>query len=1048
MKKFLLLFVVGLTTLMANGQTLQISGKVLASDDNSPLPGVSVTLKGSTRGTTTDVEGNYKIEAPKGSSLVYSFVGMISQTLVVGNKTVINVSLASDAAQLSEVVVTALGVKREERSLGYAVQQIDGEGLAQVKEANVVNSLQGKIAGVQITGSPGNIGGSSRIVIRGVNSIGGNNQPLFVVDGTPIDNSNYNSTNTQSGDGGTDFGNAAQDINPDDIESISVLKGPSAAALYGSRAANGVILITTKKGTKKKGLGVQINSSTQFNNILIMPDYQNTYGGGYKQSFDQYNGEPVVNYAADESWGPRMDGQLVRQWYSWYPDDEDFGKMTPFSPNPNNIADFYETGRTLNNNISLSGASDNTNFRLSYTNLQQKGTIPNSKIDRNTVNFSGSAKLSDKLTANIVGNFVKSNGFGRPSTGYGNEQGNVVTSFNQWFQRQIDMDKLSNYKTADGKDRTWNIKSPTNLDPLYWENPYWVLFESPTVDERSRVFGNMNLSYQFTPELSLTGFVRTDFYTDRREQRIASGSIPQDWYREDLRTQSETNYELLAQYSKTFGDISVSALAGGNIRYERYFRNSSETAGGLNVPNYFNIAASVDRPSVTDYFQEKQVNSVYGSATIGYKDIVYFDASLRNDISSTLPVANNSYLYPALGGSFVFSSLMDNNNLLSFGKLRASWAKVGNDTDPYQLRNNYGSANPVGSNPAFYVPNTLNNSTLVPETTTSYEIGLDMRFLKGRAGFDFTYYDNATTDQILDIAVSGGSGFTRAFINAGKVTNKGVELMLTATPIKTSQFSWDVSINFARNRNKVVELAPGLDNYLIASWGPSVNARVGESYGTIVAEKIKLDDQGRKLVDENGYYVIERNQVVGSVLADFTGGFINTFAYKGFSLNAVIDYQKGGNIYSVTNRYGSYSGLLSNTVGLNDRGVEQREPVADGGGIRAEGVTESGAENTVYLEAVDYWGTLRNYRDEFVYDASFIKLREVSLGYSIPSSILKKTPFTNARISLVGRNLAILFKNIPNVDPEAALGSGNIQGFENGQHPSFNSTGFNLNFGF
>jgi TonB-linked SusC/RagA family outer membrane protein len=1046
MKKVLLSCLMVFLTTFAFAQS-KVTGTITAAEDGSGLPGVSVRIKNTTKGTQTNAMGKYSIEAKKGDVLQISFIGYTLQEVNVGNQSVLDVSLISDDRVLQEVVVTALGVKRSERSLGYAVQQVSGEGLAQARETNVVNSLQGKIAGVQITGSPGSIGGSSRIILRGVNSISSNNQPLFVIDGTPIDNSNFNSVGTQRGGGGTDYGNAAQDINPDDVESISVLKGPSAAALYGSRASNGVILITTKKGNKRKGIGVNVNSSTMFNNILIMPDYQDEYGGGYKQSFDTYNGEPIVNYAADESWGPRMDGQPVRQWYSWYPDDPDFGKQTPFSPNPDNIRSFYENGRILSNNIALSGGSDAALFRLSYTNLNQKGTIPNSKMDRNTLNFSGSSKLSDKLTANISANYVKTNTFGRPSTGYSADQGNVVTSFNQWFQRQIDMDKLRNYKTADGADRTWNIKSPTNLDPLYWENPYWVLNESPTVDSRSRLFGNASLSYQILPELSVAAFARTDFYTDRREQRIASRSIPQDKYSEEIRDVRENNFEFLAQYNKTFGDISVAAIGGANIRMQSYYLNSAATAGGLNVPNYFNIGASVDRPAITDFFNEKQVNSVYGSLNLGWKDIVYLDASIRNDVSSTLPVENNSYLYPALGGSFVFTSLFE-SKVLSFGKLRVGWAQVGSDTDPYQLSNVYGAGNPYGSEPAFYVPNTLNNSLLRPETTTSTEIGADLRFFNGRAGLDFTYYENRTSDQILDIAVSGASGFTRAFVNAGEMENKGFEVQFTVSPIRTSAFNWDVSFNFARNRNKVVSLAPGLENYLIASWGPSVNAFVGEPYGTIIAETIKLDDQGRQLVDENGYFVINRNQRVGSVLADFTGGLMNSFSYKGFSLSALIDFQKGGNIYSVTNRYGSYSGLLSNTVGNNDRGVAQRDPVSAGGGIRAEGVLADGSENQTYLESVDYWGTLRNYRDEYIYDASFIKLREVNFGYAIPAKFLSSTPFKNARVAFVGRNLAILFKNIPNVDPEAAMGSGNIQGFENGQHPSFSSMGFNINFGF
>ncbi|WP_026210025.1 SusC/RagA family TonB-linked outer membrane protein [Flexithrix dorotheae] len=1033
----------------AYAQDKMISGSVTSGADDSPLPGVNVVVKGTNVGTITDIDGNFKLSAPESATaLVFTYIGFKTQEVELGSQTNFSVALEEDAKQLSEVVVTALGIEREERSLGYATQGIDSEPLSQSRETNIVNALAGKVAGVQVTGSAGNFGGSSRVVIRGINSINGNNNPLFVIDGTPIDNSNYNTAGTNRGGGGTDFGNAAQDINPDDIESMQVLKGPSAAALYGSRAGNGVILITTKKGSKKKGIGVSFNMGMTANSVLLLPDYQNEYGGGYKQEFDLYEGEPVVNYAADESWGPRMEGQMVRQWYSWFPDDPDYGKMTPFVANPDNIKDFYETGMTQNYNLAFDGGNETTSFRVSMTHMNQKGHIPNSKMDRNTLNFSGSHKLNKKLTASANVNYVRTDTYGRPSTGYGADQGNVVTSFNEWFQRQLDMDRLRNYKTADGIDRTWNISSPTNLRPLYWENPYWVLYESPTEDYRERVFGNASISYQITPDLVVSGWARTDFYTDRREMRIAEGSIPQSSYSEDVRNQGENNFEFLAQYNKDITqDFSLAVNLGANSRHEKYYRNYGSTTDGLSVPGFYSLEASKGRPDITDYYSEKVVNSLYGSANLGYKDMMYLDLSLRNDWSSTLPQDNNSYLYPSATASFVFSELLGNQDVLSFGKVRAGWAKVGNDTDPYQLQNIYSSQNNYGSLPAFAVPNTLNNSDLRPEQTTSYEIGIDMRFLNGRIGLDVTYYDMATIDQILPLAVPSVSGFNEAIVNAGKLTNKGWEIMLNASVLQMSNsFRWDVNFNWAKNNNMVVELAEGLDNYLLDSWGPSVNAKVGEPYGAIVTDAFTYNDQGQRLVDEDGYFIRSTNQVVGNILADFTGGINNAFSYKGISLNALIDFQKGGSVYSVTNRYGSYSGLLSNTVGNNDRGVPQRDPVSEGGGWRSDGVFEDGTPNDVYIESVNYWGTLRNYREEYVYDASFVKLREMRLTYSIPRKLVAKTPFQSISASLVGRNLAILHKNVPNIDPESALGSGNVQGFENGQHPSVRSMGFNLNF--
>ncbi len=1045
-------------------QERTISGKVTSTEYSEPLPGVNVILKGTTQGTVTDIEGDYSLSVPDGAgTLVFSFIGLESKEVAIGNQSTLNVSMSEDAQQLSEVVVTALGVEREERSLGYAVQEVKGEEFTQARETNVVNSLAGKVAGVQISGASGNIGGSSRILLRGINSISGDNQPLFVVDGTPIDNSNFNSKDTQRGDGGRDYGNAIQDLNPDDIESISVLKGPSAAALYGSRASNGVILITTKKGTARKGIGVEINSNLTFNNVYIMPDYQNEYGGGYKQEFDLYEGEPVVNYAADESWGPRMNGQPVRQWYSWYPDDPDFGQMTPFSPNPDNIRDFYETGRTFTNSVALSGGNETTLFRLSYTNLNQTGTIPNSELKRNTLSLNASTQLTDKFTASTSMSYVRNEVDGVPGTGYGNDAGNVVTSFNQWFQRQLSMDKLRNYQTADGRDRTWNIKSPTNLDPLYWENPYYVLNNSFATSQRERLFGNVSLSYEIAPSLKVTGWARTDYYTDRRDDRIATGSIPQDMYTEEVREVKENNFEVLMQYNKQLNDdFSLGANLGANRRINTLFRNTGRTVGGLNVPNFFSVEASVDRPKVEDFYQERQINSVYGSANVGFRDIVYLEGTLRNDWSSTLPAGNNSYLYPSVTTSFVFSELFPNSGVLSFAKIRGGWAQVGNDTDPYRLATVYQSENNYGSSPAFSVPNRLNNSELRPEITSSYEVGLDLRFWNNRLGIDVTYYDNETTDQIIPLDVSATSGFADAIVNAGLVTNRGWEVMVTGTPIETaSGFSWDITANWARNRNKVVELAEGQNNFLIASWGPSINARVGEPYGTIVTEAFMLNENGDRVVGDDGFYLREIDQVVGNIMPDFTGGVMNQFSFKGINVSALVDFQKGGNLYSVTNRYGEYSGLLASTVGNNSLGNPMRDPVLindDGtvdpnsGGVVADGVMNVGTEenpvyeqNTIPTAANEYFQRLRSIRENYVYDASFVKLREVRIGYTFPKALYENIPVQSISLAFVGRNLALLHSNIPNVDPEAALGSGNIQGFENGQLPSIRSLGFNLN---
>ncbi len=748
-----------------------------------------------------------------------------------------------------------------------------------------------------------------------------------------------------------------------------------------------------------------------------------------------------------------MDGQLVRQWYSWFPDDPDFGLQTPFLPHPNNVKDFYETGKTFTNSVALSGGNENTLFRLSYTNTDQSGTIPNSTLTRNNLGLNASTQLTEKLKASTSINYVQNKVGGIPGTGYGADAGNVVTSFNEWFQRQIDIDKLRNYETAEGRDRTWNIASPTDLDPLYWENPYYVLYNSPANSQRDRVFGNMSLSYDITSDLKVTGWARSDFYTDRRNDRIASGSIPQDMYEESIRQIKENNFELLLQYNKQINeDFSVGANLGANRRNNSYYRNTARTVGGLNVPNFFSTEASIDRPVVEDYYDEKRVNSVYGSANVGFKGTVYLEGTLRNDWSATLPSDNNSYLYPSITTSFVFSELFPNSNVLSFAKLRAGWAQVGNDTDPYRLATTYRSENNYGANPAFSVPNRLNNSELKPEITTSYEVGMDLRFFQGRLGLDVTYYDNQSTDQIIALDVSATSGFADAIVNAGLITNKGWEVMLTGTPIETaSGFRWDVNVNWAKNENTVVELAEGLTNYLIGSYGLSVNARVGSPYGLMVSSGFATTEDGQRIISSNGLYLQQQDKEVGSVLPDWVGGVSNSFSFKGVNLSALIDFRKGGDVYSVTNRYGQYSGLLEETVGNNDKGNPMRDPVADGGGIKPIGVVNTGTAeapiytpNEQYIDAQKYFGQ-SSLREQFVYDGSYVKLRELRAGYTFPKSLYENIPVQSISLAFVGRNLAVFSKNLPHVDPESALGSGNIQGFENGQLPSVRSLGFDIN---
>lgn len=1048
-----------------------VTGAV-TTEAGDPIIGANVLVKGSSPiiGAITDFDGNYQIMVPEGYEVLsYSYVGYASQDIEVAGQTTINVTLV-EGVEVNKVVVTALGLSREEKALGYATQEVSGDDLNKAREVNVVNSLQGKVAGVQITGSS-NLGGSSRMVIRGAGSITGNNQPLFVVDGVPLDNANHTNADQERGAGGYDYGNAIQDLNPDDIESINVLKGPTAAALYGNRAANGVVIITTKKGknmsAKNAPIGVSVNSSIQFNNVYVLPSYQNQYGGGAGSSFANSvidTNQLVADMAYDGSWGPAYNGQQVRQWDSYDEwDTENFGKTREWKANPDNVKDFFRTGITASNSVSLGGASEKGSFRLGFTNTQQKGTQENSSLNRNNISFSSSLNLSDKLTASANVNIVNSKANGRPLTGYGES---VMSQFNQWFQRQLDMDRLRNYQNPDGSMRTWNRTSELDGSAKYWDNPFWERYENGQKDSRNRVFGNVALSYTFNDKFSVTGRAMTDFYTDRREEWVAVGGVRVPMYSEDVRFFQENNYDLIGNYKDRFGDFSVSGMVGMNYRRTTAERNYASTQGGLNTPGLYNLSNSASELTSTDATSELAIFSIFEQATLGYKDFVYLDLTNRTDINSTLPLDRNTYNYYSASASLVFSELIPANEILSFGKFRAGYAVVGNGTTPYNLQNTYISNANFNGNGTATVPNSLLNEDLKPERTSGFEAGLDLRFLKDRLGVDFTYYSNVTKDQIFNVSQSGATGYTSRSINAGKVANRGIELMLYATPVKTKDFKWDLSLNLGKNNNEVLELATGTDNIRLTSlFGVALDARVGESYGTLMGTDYVYDANGNKIV-EDGVYLVSDVKPLGSVLPDFTGGFSSTFSYKRISLFLLFDFQKGGKLFSLSNQWGKYSGTLEETVietdvngvtdNIRNQGiiVEGSNVLRDGNGdyvLDADGNYQSdGTENTTVLDAQSHFflnqGYVINAAD--VYDASFIKFREARISYTFSNKLFEGTRFRDLSLSLVGRNLAILHRNIPNIDPEAAINSGNVQGFEGGQLPTERSIGVNLNVKF
>ncbi|MDC1106714.1 SusC/RagA family TonB-linked outer membrane protein [Prolixibacteraceae bacterium] len=1053
-------------------QTREISGVVRSASDNSVIPGASIVVTSTTVGTVTDFNGAFKLKVPDDApSLTVRYIGMKNMVVPLSEKTVYDVVLQEDHIAVDEVVVAALGISREKKSLGYSVQNVSGEELNQTKQSNVVSALSGKVSGVQVSGASGSMGGSSRILIRGASSVSGNNQPLFVVDGVPIDNSNFNSVDANRGAGGYDYGNMAQDINPEDIATMSVLKGPSAAALYGSRAANGVIMITTKKGSKGNGVGVSLSSGVAFERVNRLPRYQTSYGGGNgpfaKQTIDgkDYN---LVAYKVDESWGPKYDSNAqVLHWDAFDPSNKaTYMKTRPWVAPANDVDAFFDTGVTYNNSVSLAGGNDKSKFRVSLSSVNTDGYIPNSELDKYTISFNGSTSLTEKLKATAGVSYVNTAALGRPETGYGDH--NVMVKFSQWGQRQLDMERLKNYKDeVSGSQFTWNRTAYNNPKPKYHDNPYWTRYENISEDERSRYMGNVGLSYSFCKALTASAKAYHDSYTFRNSERVAVGSQKMSLYKERVRQSIENNYEAMLNFNKNITqDVSLAAMVGGNVRKNSYYSNFIGTKGGLNLPNLYVATNSIDPIEAIDHEKHKLVASAYGSIGLGFLNTYYLDATFRNDWSSTLPVENRSFFYPSFTASVVLTELSALKDLswFTFGKVRAGWAMVGNDTDPYSLIDTYTNYQPnFGGVARYSVPNTLLTPMLKPEITKSWEIGAEFKFFKNRLGVDATYYSNRTEDLITNVAVSPATGYLYNKINAGVMTNKGFELMLTATPIQSSSFTWDMSFNFAANKNKLVELADGISNYKMAAapFEVTVNALVGEAYGAIMGTDFVYDDNGNKVVGKDGKYLTtDTPQVLGTVLPDYNIGLSNTFSFKNLTVSALIDIQQGGSYFSTTQMWGMYSGMLEESVYQN--GVDIREKgitvegvygkVGDNGQViytdKDGAVSTSAVTNTTAIEGKAY--SRMHYsgpNKQNIFDASYIKLREVTVGYNIPSRFTG--PVKNVNISLYGRNLATWGLSNDSFDPESAVtSSGNVQGIEGGALPSTATYGLNLKLSF
>ncbi|HWK55688.1 MAG TPA: SusC/RagA family TonB-linked outer membrane protein [Parapedobacter sp.] len=1099
-QKLLCFFMLGVLLIgSAYAQDRRISGSVTAESDGYPLSGVSVVVTGTTAGTATDDNGAYSIVVPSGSqSLTFSMLGYISQTVTIGANNTVNIQLASDASELSEVVVTALGVRREKKSLGYATQDVSADDLTANTNQNLINNLSGRVAGAQVTSASGAVGSSSRLVLRGNNSFG-NNQPLYVIDGVPIDNSasNVASGSTSLTTSAVDFGSGIQDLDPNNIASINVLKGANAAALYGSRAANGVIIITTKGGTGEQGIGVTYSGGFSFENPYILPKFQNKYGQGNLGSEYYYklagspgtyaewaplNGFSYVDGAGggvkdgyDESWGPRLDiGLMIPQFNS--PLDANGNRIpTPWVSHPNNVRDYFNTGYTLDNNVAFTSNSEKGSTRFSYTNQTQYGTVPNTDQKRNTIQVSTTQHLTSKLNVEALMNYVRIDNDNLVGQGYNSF--NPMNSIGSWFGRQVDMADLKA-----NQNETFENGAPYNWISVYHDNPFALvnsIFSQPRV--KDRVFGYALGSYTFNPWIKAQIRVGNDVSFENRQERTSNRQI--DMYRSGANGnfkqlemyRNELNADLLLTGSGDLGqDFNLSYTAGGNIRDNKY-KYTIVYAEDLTVPDIYNITNVNGNPQATNRFEHKQVHSLFGQASLGYKGWLYLDVTGRNDWSSSLPQGNWSYFYPSASLSWVFTDALGmSNSFLNYGKLRGGWAQVGNDTNPYQTLATFLAVNPAfGGIPLYRVDPQLPPLNLLPEKVSSTEIGLELAAFDSRLRLDATYYDKITSNQIMAVDLARFGGASNIMINAGEIQNNGVEIQLGGTPVRNENFSWDIDVNWALNRNKVNELYTDpvtgnkLQTYPIGtSWGVNIQAVPGEPFGLIRGAKYRRNDDGALIVnpetfDEDGERMpssgllqFESQQVIGNITPDWVGGINNTFRYKDLTLSFLLDFRQGGDFYSVTDMFGAYTGVLEYTAegSLRENGVVIGRDVLQDFDV----VLPDGTPNDIVISAQDFF-TSTAYNgggtELSIIDGSYIKLRNINLVYQLPNSLVQRHSWLKgASVSLFANNVALLYthkSNRANVDPETAFGVGNAGlGIETYQIPSNRSVGLKLNVAF
>ncbi len=1052
---------------------ITIEGKVRDKETNETLTGVTILEKGTTNGVLTDLDGNYKIIVKDNNSvLIVKYLGFEDIERQVGNQNTLNFNLDINVTYLNTTVVTALGQERDGDKLGYAIEKLESTKIAEVKSPNFIDNLAGKVAGVTVSQGPTGVGSSSKVTIRGEASFT-NNNPLFVVDGIPINNNSINNFTNDAAAGfqEVDFGNGAMEVNADDVASVSVLKGPSAAALYGTRASNGVILITTKNGSEKKGLGISVNSSTFIDRPFQLPKFQNKYGQGNSGQFEFVDGlGGGINDNITYSWGPALDAGLkIAQFDSpvTLPDGTivrggDVAvhgglPITPteFKSHPNNLRDFYTLGVTTTNNIAISNGFDKGNFRLSYTDMRSKSFIPGVNLDRNNVSARLTFNPIDKLEVSTSLSYVNSNSKNRPSNGYGSE--NINYSLVAWGPRSLNTESLKDYWQPGLED-----VQQYSFNYTFFDNPYFILHENTNSFNRDRVFGNIFAKYSFNSELSLMVRSGMDYSNELRKfkRSFSTNRFRNGAYAEHNVFFREINTDFLLNYAKIYGDITADFSLGGN-RMDQSASTAQVQALSLAQPGVYNLSNAASPLEVFQINARKRINSLYGIARLGYKNFLYVDITGRNDWSSALATPtsseNTGFFYPSVSVSYILSNTINLPKVISFAKLRANWAQVGNDTDPYQTSTSFIAQTPYASQPTFTAADVIANNNLLPERTTSMEVGADIRFFKNKLRFDITYYNATTKNQIIALPVAISSGANQQVVNGGVVNTQGIEMLLDVTAIEKNEFTWNVGLNFSTNRAVVKELPEGVEKLTLAYSGvyDNVNQRVwfqveeggriGDMYGTGYLK----NENGDFVIGSDGKYIVDNTlKKLGNYNPDFILGINNSFAYKDWDFSFLFDWRQGGKLVSRTQALAGVAGQLIETEDRPDAGI-----VADGvvnTGTDANPVWE---QNTTAISAETYYRQYydRNHEENNTYNASYLKLRQFSVGYTFHGDKEKGFFQTGRklRVAFIGRNLFAI-SQIPHFDPEqfAVQGQNFVSGVEDMSYPTARSFGFKIGYDF